>query len=144
MPLGLFRIFQKFAFVFPAQGLPPVSTTGGKICRRCLWHRWQIFRRCRWYRRKFCRRCRWYRWCTFTYEYFREFSKKFETVWMGYSGAGGKLIHEKNQKQKILWQCPFNASKFLPWLSYYAQFPSAYSPNTLNFILRASKLRLMN
>ncbi len=31
----------------------------------------------------------------------REFSKKFETVLMGYSGAGGKLIHEKNQKQKI-------------------------------------------
>ncbi len=27
---------------------------------------------------------------------------------MGYSGAGGKLIHEKSQKQKILWHCPFN------------------------------------
>ncbi len=37
----------------------------------------------------------------------REFSKKFETVLMGYSGAGGKLTHEKNQKQKILWHCPF-------------------------------------
>jgi hypothetical protein len=24
---------------------------------------------------------------------------KFETVLMGYSGAGGKLIHEKNQEQ---------------------------------------------
>ncbi len=23
------------------------------------------------------------------------------------SGAGGKLIHEKNQKQKISWHCPF-------------------------------------
>jgi hypothetical protein len=34
-------------------------------------------------------------------EYLREFSKKFETVLMGYSGAGGKLIHEKNQQQKI-------------------------------------------
>jgi hypothetical protein len=32
----------------------------------------------------------------------------FETVLMGYSGAGGKLIHEKNQKQKLLWRCPFN------------------------------------
>jgi hypothetical protein len=31
----------------------------------------------------------------------REFSKKFETVLMQYSGAGGKLIHQKNQKQKI-------------------------------------------
>ncbi len=29
------------------------------------------------------------------------FRKKFEMVLMGYSGAGGKLIHEKNQKQKI-------------------------------------------
>ncbi len=27
--------------------------------------------------------------------------KKFETVLMEYSGAWGKLIHEKNQKQKI-------------------------------------------
>jgi len=27
---------------------------------------------------------------------------KFKTVLMGYSGAGGKLIHEKNQKPKIL------------------------------------------
>ncbi len=24
-----------------------------------------------------------------------------------YSGAWGKLIHEKNQKQKISWHCPF-------------------------------------
>ncbi len=26
---------------------------------------------------------------------------------MEYSGVGGKLIHEKNQKQKISWHCPF-------------------------------------
>ncbi len=26
---------------------------------------------------------------------------------MGYSGAGGKLIDEKNQKQKISWHYPF-------------------------------------
>jgi hypothetical protein len=25
---------------------------------------------------------------------------------MVYSGAGGKLIHEKNQLQKISWHCP--------------------------------------
>jgi len=31
-------------------------------------------------------------------EYLHEFSKKCETVLMGYSGAGGKLIDEKNQK----------------------------------------------
>ncbi len=26
---------------------------------------------------------------------------------MEYSGVGEKLIHEKNQKQKISWHCPF-------------------------------------
>jgi hypothetical protein len=26
---------------------------------------------------------------------------------MDYSGTGGKLIQEKNQKQKISWHCPF-------------------------------------
>jgi hypothetical protein len=26
---------------------------------------------------------------------------------MEYSGAGGKLILEKNQKQKFSWHCPF-------------------------------------
>ncbi len=28
---------------------------------------------------------------------------------MRYSGAGGKLIHEKNPKQKISWHCPFKS-----------------------------------
>ncbi len=28
---------------------------------------------------------------------------------MEYSGARGKLINEKNQKQKILWHCPFKS-----------------------------------
>ncbi len=54
-----------------------------------------------------CHRCRWYRWCTLTCEYLRKFSKKFETVLLGYSGAGGKLIHEKNQRQKSR-DCPFS------------------------------------
>ncbi len=49
---------------------------------------------------KICSRCRWYRWCTLTCEYLREFSKKFETILMGYSGAGGKLIHEKTRSKK--------------------------------------------
>jgi hypothetical protein len=40
-------------------------------------------------------------------EYLPEFSKKFETALMVYLGAWGKLIHEKNQKQKISWHCPF-------------------------------------
>ncbi len=29
---------------------------------------------------------------------------------MEYSGAGGKLIHEKKQKQKISWHCPFKTT----------------------------------
>ncbi len=29
---------------------------------------------------------------------------------MEYSGAGGTLIHEKNQKQEISWHCPFKPS----------------------------------
>ncbi len=32
---------------------------------------------------------------------------------MGYSGAGGKLIQEKNQKQKISWHCPFKQIFYL-------------------------------
>ncbi len=51
-----------------------------------------------------------HRWQTLSCVYLREFSKKFETVLMEYSGAGGKLIHEKNQKQKISWHCPFKCS----------------------------------
>ncbi len=31
---------------------------------------------------------------------------------MEYSGAGGKLIYEKNQKQKISWHCPFKERPF--------------------------------
>ncbi len=31
---------------------------------------------------------------------------------MGYSGAGRNLFHEKNQKQKIWWHCPFNGQYF--------------------------------
>ena len=38
---------------------------------------------------------------TLSCEYLREFSKTFETTLVVYSGAWGKLIHEKNQKSKI-------------------------------------------
>ncbi len=55
-------------------------------------------------------------------EYLREFSKKFETVLMEYSGAGGKLIHEKNQKQKISWHCPF---KYVTKLGHGGNFDSS-------------------
>jgi hypothetical protein len=42
-----------------------------------------------------------------TCEYLREFSEKFEMILMLLSGAWGKVIHEKNLKQKISWHCPF-------------------------------------
>ncbi len=44
-----------------------------------------------------------------------EFSKKFETALLVYSGAWGKLIHEKKQKSEISWHCPFKgkASRFV-------------------------------
>ncbi len=29
--------------------------------------------------------------------------------------AGGKLIHKKNQKHKISWQCPFNIIVGMKW-----------------------------
>jgi hypothetical protein len=43
-----------------------------------------------------------HRWCTLTCEYLRKFSKKFEMNLMLLSGAWGKVIYEKNLKQKIL------------------------------------------
>jgi hypothetical protein len=48
------------------------------------------------------RRCRWHRWYTFIRDYLREFSKKFETIQMGYSVARGTL------NSKISCQTPFN------------------------------------
>ncbi len=39
-------------------------------------------------------------------EYLHKFLKKYETALMGFSGAWGKLIHEKNQKSKISWYSP--------------------------------------
>jgi hypothetical protein len=41
------------------------------------------------------------RWCTLTCEYLSEFLKKFEMTLKFTSGAWGKMIHEKNLKQKI-------------------------------------------
>jgi hypothetical protein len=45
-----------------------------------------------------------------TCEYLREFSKKFETVLTGYSGAGAKLIHEKTRSRKSRNTVPLNIS----------------------------------
>ncbi len=40
---------------------------------------------------------------------------------MVYSGAWGKLIHEKNQKSKISWHCPFNVILFLELLLSFSK-----------------------
>ncbi len=82
--------------LIPVANLPPVSLIPAVIYHWCHWHRCQI-----------CHRCRWHRWCTLTCEYLRKFSKKFEITLTLFSGAWGKVIHEKNLKKKISWNCPF-------------------------------------
>ncbi len=47
------------------------------------------------------------RWCTLRCEDLFEFSNKFETALIVYSGAYEKLIHEKTLKLEISWHCPF-------------------------------------
>ncbi len=47
-----------------------------------------------------CHRCQQHRWSTLSCEYLRDFWKKFEMVLMGYSRAGGKLIHKKTRIKK--------------------------------------------
>ncbi len=95
-----------------------------------------------------CHRCRWHRWQTLRCEYLREFSKKFDTTPMVYSGAWGKLIHEKNQKSKISWHCPFNFILygpspmmliFLCTFSHSAYFHFVHSPVVLKKIRRRRK-----
>ncbi len=60
-----------------------------------------------WYQRQ--QRYRWqnlppvsliYQWCTLNCQYLHDFSKKFEMTLMLLSGVWGKMIHEKNVKQK--------------------------------------------
>jgi hypothetical protein len=48
-----------------------------------------------------CHRCQRHQWCTLSCEYLRKFAKKFKTVLMRYSGAGGNLIYQKNLRSKI-------------------------------------------
>jgi hypothetical protein len=47
-----------------------------------------------------CHRCQRHRWSTLCCEYLCDFWIKFEMVLMGYSGAGGKLIHKKTRSKK--------------------------------------------
>ncbi len=77
---------------------------------RCKVHSTKLLSKCfkKFYLKIFLcfRRCRWYRWWTFVRECLREFSKKFEMVLMGYSGARGTLIYEKNRKAKSCVRLP--------------------------------------
>ncbi len=111
LPLGPFRIFS------------------------AAWYWSHFCHQCQWRRRQICRRYHWHRACckiatginntsetgskfangvidTGDAPWLANISANFrknlkQTVQMGYSGAGGKLIHEKNQKQKISRHCPF-------------------------------------
>ncbi len=67
-----------------------------------------------------CHRCCWHRWQTLSCKYLREFLKKLETAIIVYSGAWGKVVHEKKQKSKISWHCPFNllfSLLFILWIA---------------------------
>ncbi len=46
---------------------------------------------------------------------------------MVYSGAWGKLIHEKNQKQKISWHCPFKLGIYIYAILVKGLLPGAPS-----------------
>ncbi len=57
---------------------------------------------------------------------------------MEYSGAGGTQIHEKNQKQKISWHCPFKRILLMRWLKLRAlventKYNLAFSNNLAKF-----------
>jgi hypothetical protein len=92
--------------------LPLLSTTtnstGGKIYRRCRLYRWCTLT-CEYFH-KFLLLSREQSGylipllspCTLTCEYFHKFLKKFQNDPTVFSGAWGKMIHEKNLKQKSL------------------------------------------
>ncbi len=110
----------------PVANLPPVSLIPLAICLRHRWHRrhrWQICHRCQQHKGNWWQNLppvslipvanlppvslkpaaichQWHRWCTLTCEYLPEFSKKFEMILKLLPGAWGKVIHEKNLKQK--------------------------------------------
>jgi hypothetical protein len=46
--------------------------------------------------------CHWCQRCTLSWEYFRGFSNKFELALIGYSGAWGKMFHEKKHEVENL------------------------------------------
>ncbi len=60
---------------------------------------------------------------------------------MEYSGAGGKLIHEKNQKQKISWHCPFELIIFTNFKNFnIVIYSKNMMYNVLEILLVSSSL----
>jgi hypothetical protein len=51
--------------------------------------------------------------------------ENFETALMVYSGVWGKLNHEKNQKSKISWHCPFKVQ--LIFLHSNFSYPQSFN-----------------
>ncbi len=83
-----------------------------------------------------CRRCHWRQWCTL-----RIFPRIFEKIRNSSNGilwGWRKLIHEKNQKQKISWHCPFNIpgcfSKVLVTCVCLERLSLLLPPHLLNII----------
>ena len=70
---------------------------------------------------------------------------------MGYSGAGGKLTHDKNQKQKISWHCPFkghiqeNLNSFLTLKIYrvHGSLPTLPPPFSFGYNLCTTPAEFM-
>ncbi len=69
------------------------------------------------------------------------FWKKFETVLLEYSGAWGKRIHEKNQKQKILWHCPFKRVNYdlVEWVELNSWTKKSIEVELLKLFCRLNK-----
>jgi hypothetical protein len=74
-----------------------------------------------------------------SYEYLRKFLKKIKMILMLFSRAWGKMIHEKNLKQKISWNYPFRKIgeklrrvTFYPLLNVSYIFFENYFPQFLN------------
>jgi hypothetical protein len=62
---------------------------------------------------------------------------------MEYSGAGGKLIHKKKQKQKISWHCPFKVAdnSFEIWsITIYKLCYAFFQRDMDGFFVKAYKI----
>ncbi len=127
-----------------ATGINNISETGGKICRWCRWHRWQIVIGVIDTDGKFAASWHWWQICH-RYQQQKQnwwqnfppvslisvlhldlrispqiFEKKFETVLLGYSGAGGKLIHEKTRCKKSRDTVPLSKDEKKTFALYVA------------------------